>query len=140
MQSSNIIHFQSTEVNNNDSYLRYVADIYTLGELNDVCDRLQPNKNKYVLMLISDNKAISMIIYSIMEDYWYVEYVLTELKYRGKGYSKELFNLLIKLSEKSLMLHVFPSNIIAKRFYINLGFRYPSSSDQYCMILEKRGI
>jgi ribosomal protein S18 acetylase RimI-like enzyme len=88
-------------------------------------------------MSVINDQVISMIIYSSMKKYLYIDFVITSYDYRGRGYSRNLFNWLIKYSDKNMILYVLANNTIAKKFYVSLGFKYLSYEDQvYKMILK----
>lgn len=88
------------------------------------------NKNIYLLAAIEDNKIIGTATLAKVDQITgregYVESVVVDEKYRGKGFGKKLMMYLISLAKNLkidyLTLTSNPKRKIANKMYKNIGF------------------
>ena len=94
-----------------------------------------------------DDVIIGFIAFSVIYERAEIDYFAIEEKYRGKGYSKELFDYMIFNIKncENISLEVRKSNERAIGFYLKNGFKkaavrsnYYDGEDAYLMIKELR--
>jgi ribosomal protein S18 acetylase RimI-like enzyme len=92
--------------------------------------RRQAKTGYRVLLLIKDNKPAAMAGFRIQENlihgrFLYVDDLVTDAAYRGKGLGEKLLSALIELTENSscerMVLDTAMANHDAQRFYLRFG-------------------
>jgi len=86
-------------------------------------------ENNYLYTLVDGNEAIGLIWMKVNTQpskSGFVYDVFVEERFRGKGYGKSLMLLIEEKARemelKSLSLHVFGSNHVARKLYENIGY------------------
>jgi ribosomal protein S18 acetylase RimI-like enzyme len=85
------------------------------------------SKDNFLYTLHNENEAVGMIWMKIfLPDHAFIYEVYIEERFRGKGYGKGIMLLLEDkaraMGVKSLGLHVFGSNRIARNLYETIGY------------------
>ena len=98
-------------------------------EFEEVLPQGLNTENNFLYTLVDDNEAVGLIWLNVKthpSKSGFIYDVFVEERFRGKGYGKRLMLLLEEKARemelKSLSLHVFGSNHVARKLYETIGY------------------
>lgn len=96
-----------------------------INEIRRRCERLLNNRSD-IFVLKDGNRTIGYTIFSRLENMIEMKNLYVEIKERGKGYGRELFQAVVseaqKIKSQFIVTWIIDDNHLLKDFYTRLGF------------------
>lgn len=126
-----MISYSTKNINAQTPYYEDISLILSRHRGQNLRAEILNEENPATLLLyVVDGRAVSSLRYFPYKNCIYVNLVHTLEEFRGKGYSRALFEHLFTVVDKPVMLEVEADNKVAIRLYERLGFK-PSGFNSY---------